>query len=182
MNDNSMKDSNESIGEAMMNAAAGTEAEQKFRPRIHRQMKEPKQNVDAAQDKKISELTNDLQRTRADFENFRRQTEQQREQYGTVMKLATVKKMLPLLDDIDRAVAANPDTLGPVSKNIDKTLRDLGLARIPAEPGMDFSPSIHDAVMVEGDGDIEKIAEELRAGYYYDGEVLRPAMVKVVKQ
>ena len=196
MNDNGMKDTNESLGEAMMNAAAGTEGETKRPTKMRRPLHFSKKNVDDvqdeklanlansddAQDEKIAELTNDLQRTRADFENFRRQSDMQREQHANVVKLATVKKVLPLLDDIDRAIVANPDTLGPLAKNLDKALHNLGLQKIAAEPGMEFSPTIHDAVMVEGDGDKEVIAEELRAGYYYEGEVLRPAMVKVTKQ
>ena len=55
----------------------------------------------------IAELTSDLQRTRADFENYRRQVEQQKLQYGDVVKNTTVSKILPLLDDLDRAIAAN---------------------------------------------------------------------------
>ena len=60
---------------------------------------------------KIEELTNDLQRTRADFENFRRQTEAQKELYGKAIEEKTVKKILPLIDDFDRAVAAQPEKL-----------------------------------------------------------------------
>jgi molecular chaperone GrpE len=138
--------------------------------------------VNNEQDAKISELTADLQRTRADFENFRRQVDSQRESYANAARFATVKKVLPLLDDIDRAIAANPDTLGPLAKNLEKTLREIGLTKIITKPGDAFSTDLHDAVLVEGDGDNEVIAEELRAGYTYDGEVIRPAMVKVSKE
>lgn len=138
--------------------------------------------VNNEQDAKISELTADLQRTRADFENFRRQVDSQRENYANSARFATVKKVLPLLDDIDRAIAANPDTLGPLAKNLEKTLREIGLTKIITKPGDAFSTDLHDAVLVEGDGDNEVIAEELRAGYTYDGEVIRPAMVKVSKE
>ena len=138
--------------------------------------------VNNEQDAKISELTADLQRTRADFENFRRQVDSQRESYANSARFATVKKVLPLLDDIDRAIAANPDTLGPLAKNLEKTLREIGLTKIVTKPGDAFSTDLHDAVLVEGDGDNEVIAEELRAGYTYDGEVIRPAMVKVSKE
>ena len=138
--------------------------------------------VDIEQDARISELTSDLQRTRADFENFRRQVDAQRESYANSARFATVKKVLPLLDDIDRAIAANPDTLGPLAKNLEKTLREIGLIKIKTKPGDIFSTDLHDAVLVEGDGDNEVIAEELRAGYTYDGEVIRPAMVKVTKE
>ncbi|MFV0484780.1 MAG: nucleotide exchange factor GrpE [Candidatus Saccharimonadales bacterium] len=133
-------------------------------------------------DKKIAELTEDLQRTRADFENYRKQVEAQKVQYGNVVKFTTITKILPLLDDIERAILAYPEQLESLQKNFDKTLVDLGLVKISSEVGVDFNPDLHEAVAVEGDGEIEKIAETLRNGYIYDGEVLRPAMVKVAKQ
>ena len=132
-------------------------------------------------DAKIAELTQDLQRTRADFENYRRQSEMQKEQYGNVVKFTTVKKILPLIDDIDRAILANPDTLAPLAKNLEKTLKSINLTKINAEAGAEFNPDLHEAISVEGDGDEEKVAECLRPGYYYDGEVIRTAMVKVKK-
>ncbi len=144
--------------------------------------KKSKKNVDDEQNAKLAELTNDLQRTRADFENFRRQTEIQKEQYGNVVKFTTINKFLPLIDDIERAIAANPDTLQPLQKNLDKTIANLGLTKIESDPGTVFNPDLHDAVMVEGDGEEEVIAEALRTGYYYEGQVLRPTMVKVSKQ
>ena len=132
-------------------------------------------------DAKIEELTNDLQRTRADFENYRRQVEAQREQYGALMAEGTVRKFLPLLDDIDRAVAAQPEVMAPLAKNIEKTLKGLGLEKLYPEVGEEFNPDLHNAVMVEGDGDIETIAEVLQAGYKYNDDVIRAAMVKVAK-
>lgn len=131
---------------------------------------------------KITELTADLQRTRADFENFRKQVELQKQQYGNIVKLNTVSKILPILDDIDRAVSAHPEQLGPIVKNIEKAINSIGLQRIPAEIDSEFNPDLHEAVSSEGDGDTELIAEVLRPGYQYDGEVLRPAMVRVKKQ
>lgn len=165
----------EDLGEAAINAAKTDAKTTKF-------FKKQKKTIDDQQNEKINELINDLQRTRADFENFRRQTELQKTQYGNVVKFTTVKKMLPLLDDIERAIAANPDTLSPLTKSLEKTVKDLGLSKIPSEAGVEFNPDLHDAVMVEGDGDTELVAETLRAGYYYDDEVLRPTMVKVVKK
>ena len=136
----------------------------------------------AEKDVKITELTNDLQRTRADFENFRRNKDAQQLQYGDSVKFATVKKILPLIDDIDRAIAANPGTLAPLAKNLEKTMLSLNLTKIPSEAGVEFNPDLHEAIMVEGDGDKETVAETLRAGYYYEGAVIRTAMVKVAKQ
>ena len=129
---------------------------------------------------KVLELTQDLQRTRADFENFRKQVETQKTQAKQIEKLATIIRFLPLLDDIDRAVLTYPEQLSPLAKSIDKLKKELLLEKINSEPGAEFNPDLHDAVMVEeSDGEKEVIAETLRPGYYYNGEVVRPAMVKV---
>ena len=135
---------------------------------------------DVKEEGKIAELTNDLQRTRADFENFRKQVEMQKENVKKTTRLATVYKILPLLDDLDRAISSYEE-LSPLGKSLEKTLGELGLTRIVSSEGVEFSPDLHDAVMVEGEGEKEEIAETLRSGYYYENEVLRPAMVKVKK-
>lgn len=129
---------------------------------------------------KIDELTNDLQRTRADFENFRKQVDLQKSQERNSAKLATVMKFLPLLDDLDRAIMSYEE-LKPLEKTLSKTLKSLDLQKIPSSEGTSFDPELHDAVMVEGDGEKEIIAETLRPGYYYESQVLRPTMVKVRK-
>ena len=133
------------------------------------------------EEEKIKELTNDLQRTRADFENYRKQIEAQKENEKKAARLATVYKVLPLIDDFDRAIATYEELL-PLSKSLEKTLKDLGIEKIASAAGEAFNPDIHEAVMAEGDGEKEIVAETLRTGYYYDGEVLRPAMVKVVRK
>ena len=140
-----------------------------------------KNPVDEQQDAKIAELINDLQRTRADFENFRRQNDIQREQDRNYAKLDTVKKILPLIDDFERAIQAQPEVLSPLAKNFEKTLKSIGLQKIDSAIGTEFNPDLHEAISVDGDGDKETIAETLRAGYYYGDEVLRTAMVRVSK-
>lgn len=131
-------------------------------------------------EEQMAVLTNDLQRTRADFENFRKQVEIQKENERKATKLATVYKMLPLLDDVDRAIKTYAELM-PLQKSLEKTMGELGLRVIPSEKGAEFNPDLYDAVMVEGDGAKEVIEETLRPGYYYENEVLRPAMVKVKK-
>ena len=141
-------------------------------------MKKNEQNDDKMVElqAKYDELVGDLQRTRADFENYRKQVEMQKENEKNATKLATIYKMLPLVDDIDRAISSYAE-LAPLQKSLEKSLKDLGLSRI--DTSGEFDPDLHEAVMAEGDGETEKIAEVLRPGYYYDGAVLRPAMVKV---
>jgi len=129
---------------------------------------------------KITELTNDLQRTRADFENFRKQVEMQKEKAKEAVEFATVYKILPMLDDMDRAIG-NYEELKPLAKSLEKTIGELELEKIDSSTEKDFNPDLHEAVMVEGDGEREVIAETLRPGYFYRKQVLRPAMVKVKK-
>lgn len=128
---------------------------------------------------KITELTNDLQRTRADFENYRKQIELQTEHSISIAKHSTILKLLPLLDDIDRAISAHPAELLPVQKTLDKALKALELAKINSTPGTEFDPDFHEAVLAEGEGLKELISETLRPGYQYQGQVLRASLVKV---
>ena len=130
-------------------------------------------------DIKKDELIADLQRTRADFENYRKQIEIQKENERRAVKLATVMKFLPLIDEMDRAIATYKE-LAPLEKSLEKSMKDLGLSKIPSEVGSEFNPDFHEAVTMEGDGEKQVITEVLRPGYFYDEEVLRPAMVKVV--
>ncbi len=130
---------------------------------------------------KITELTNDLQRTRADFENFRKNVEKERENAKKLARLATVQKMLALIDDLGRAIETYPE-LKPLEKNFEKTLKDLGLEKMDTKNGIEFNPELHEAVMSAGEGNKEVIDETLRSGYLYEGEVLRPAMVKIKLQ
>ena len=126
------------------------------------------------------ELVDDLQRTRADFENFRKQVDLQKEQAKKLATYSTVMKFLPLIDDMSRAIAANPEALAPVAKTLEKAMNDLGLKRIEASAGTDFNPDFHNAIsMDESEGEKEVIAEELMPGYFYNNEVLRTAMVRV---
>ena len=172
-------DSTEQVtAEADQEAAAEDRGEAVIEAAKNMKRKNP---VDEQQDAKIAELINDLQRTRADFENFRRQNDIQREQDRNYAKLDTVKKILPLIDDFERAIQAQPKVLSPLSKNFEKTLKSIGLQKIDSAIGTEFNPDLHEAISVDGDGDKETIAETLRAGYYYGDEVLRTAMVRVSK-
>lgn len=132
---------------------------------------------------KIAELTNDLQRTRADFENFRKQVEIREQNVKNMTKLATVSNILPLLDDLDRAISTYEE-LKPLEKSLEKTLSELKLAKIEAIPEKtEFNPDLHDAIsMDDSEGEKEVISEVLRPGYYYENEVLRPTMVKVTRK
>lgn len=137
----------------------------------------------------LGEMQTDLQRTRADFENYRRRTEHDLQRARETGKSSAILKLLPVVDNIERAIAHTPEHLKEDSwaqgvnnlvKNLDKSLESLGVKRIEATPGTPFNPELHEAVQAEaGDGEAETILEELQAGYTLDGAVIRPSMVKV---
>lgn len=138
------------------------------------------------------ELVNDLQRVRADFENYRKQVESDKVRLSELTKAATVIKLLPVIDNIERAIAHSPAELADnkwaqgvvaMGRSLEKVLNDLGLTKINAAPGEPFNHDLHEAIMMdEAEGDHEVIAEELRPGYSLNGQVIRPSMVKVTRK
>ena len=160
--------------------AAPDDSREQFSRELQDSMPEEPLAVVSQDEAKINELIADLQRTRADFENFRKQSDLQKAQAMTAAKLVTVQKFLPLVDDMERAISAYPEQLAPLAKNFVKLLDSLGLKAIDSSAGVEFNPDLHVAVSVDdSDGDIEIITETLRPGYLYNEEVLRAAMVKV---
>lgn len=141
---------------------------------------------DSAQ--KIAELTEALQRERADAVNIRRQHEAQIANLRTSVKANVVADLLPVIDNFERALKHVPKELesndyvkgvNGVVKQFEKTLEDLGVERIKTV-GEHFDPTLHEAVsMEEGEGDQEIVSEELQAGYKMGDDVIRHAMVRV---
>jgi grpE len=141
----------------------------------------------------IDELTLDLQRTRADFENYRKRVEAEKQSAHSMGQAKSVMKLLPVIDTIERAIANVPEELADnawakgvagLGKQLDKQLKEIGLEKIDAKPGTLFNPELHQAVQFDeaADGEKEVVAEELRAGYTLDGAVIRDAMVKVTRR
>lgn len=144
-------------------------------------------------EQQLGELTLDLQRTRADFENYRKRADSEKVAAREAGQASAILKLLPVIDNIERAVAYTPEDLkdnkwvqgvGSLVRNLEKSLESLNLARIDAKPGTEFNPELHEAIQFdeEATGDKEVIAEELQAGYTLNGHVIRHAMVKVTKQ
>lgn len=144
-------------------------------------------------DEKNNELTQDLQRTRADFENYRKRTEVDIDMARESGQAVTILKLLPVIDNIERAIAYVPEELkdntwaqGVVGlvKNFEKSLDDMNLKRIDAKPGTVFNPNLHEAIQLdeEAEGEHEVVAEELQTGYTLNGFPIRHAMVKVTRQ
>lgn len=144
-------------------------------------------------EQQVGELTQDLQRVRADFENYRKRMDQEKEMARASGKVGAIMKLLPVVDNIERAISHTPEdlkenkwALGVASlvKNLEKSLESLDLKRIDATVGTRFDPELHEAIQFDddSDGEHEVIAEELQPGYKLGGEVIRHSMVKVSRQ
>ncbi len=142
---------------------------------------------------KLGETVEDLQRTRADFENYRKRVDGEKSAAREAGRISAVSKILPVIDDIDRATKHLPEHLADdnwargiatLAKNLDKSLESIGVRKVDAQPGTLFDPVLHNAVQFDenSDGDTEVIETELQPGYMLDGEILRPAFVKVTRK
>jgi len=147
---------------------------------------------EAELENELAELTGDLKRVQADFVNYRYRVDQERKALSDAAKASTIMKLLPMIDDIERAITHVPQELAGnnwangivgLGKRLEKAVSELGLTRIEASPGVLFDPSLHEAVMMEdSEGDEDAISEELRAGYQLGQSVVRHSMVKVKRQ
>ena len=152
-----------------------------------------KSKIQEQLEQQLGELTADLQRNRADFENYRKRAESEKLMARESGQASAILKLLPVIDNIERAIAYTPEELKDNSwvqsvaglvKNLDKSLETLNLKRIDAAPGTPFNPDLHEAIQFdeEATGEHEVIAEEMQAGYTLNGHVIRHAMVKVTRQ
>ena len=156
---------------------------------------EAQENPADAMQQKIDELTAGLKekeeralRLQADFENFRRRTSKEKEELSAVIKQEILKDMLPLLDNFERAMAAETKDAEAFQKGVDmiytqlqEVMKKNGLEPIETA-GQKFDPNFHQAVMRVQNEDLEDddVAQELQKGYMVEGRVIRPSMVQVV--
>jgi molecular chaperone GrpE len=133
----------------------------------------------------VAERTADLQRITAEYANYRRRVDRDREAVLVTARTQFVGELLTVLDDIDRA-ESHGDLTGPfkaVGDKITSVVQKLGLESfgLVGEP---FDPSVHEAVqhdVADGQGPtVAVLAAVLRPGYRIADRVLRPAMVTVV--
>jgi molecular chaperone GrpE len=128
-------------------------------------------------------------RVQADFDNFRRRSRQEKEDFTKYASLKLIEQLLPVVDNFERALSSSKDTkdFEALVKGLDMTFRQLdqllaqeGLTPIEAV-GQPFNPEYHQAIMqVESDEHEEGIVvEEIQKGYKLKDKVVRPAMVKV---
>ncbi len=135
--------------------------------------------------KELQDQKDTYQRMLAEYANYKRRTEQEKEQLGAFTRAEVIKKLLPALDNLERAAAAPAGEeykTGVVMtiRQLNDILKEMGLEEIDAE-GAPFNPEIHNAVMREDADGVEPdtVTEVYQKGYKMGDRVLRPSMVKV---
>lgn len=141
--------------------------------------------------KKTDEFSDGWQRERAEFANYRKRVERDREMERQNSKLDIIKKYLVVHDDFERAMKNLPpeglqaawlDGLKLIDQKLKNLLEGEGIAPIPAENAA-FDPALHEAISHEENPDFEsgQIIEVVQKGYTIGDRVIRPALVRVAK-
>ena len=139
---------------------------------------------------KITSLEDKVKRQMAEFDNFRKRTTKEKEQMFSMGEKSVIEKMLPVVDNFERGLAAVPEAekggalasgMEMIDKQMMKQREDLGVKPIEAV-GKEFDPNFHNAVMQVESDELETgiVAQEFQKGYTYHDTVIRHSMVGVV--
>lgn len=173
--ENAEDSSNESIEEDSSDEAGNTQLESELLDKLQRKEKECEDYLDM------------LKRTMADFDNYRKRTQKEKEGLFDEGFSEAVKQILPVLDNFERAVAYNDmenksiiEGIEMILKIFKDTLQKMGVVEIPAL-GERFDPDYHNAIMHIEDESLEEniIVDVMQKGYKYKDKILRHSMVKV---
>lgn len=143
----------------------------------------------AEQTTRAEDYYNRLLRLQADYENFRRRTRQEKEDFYKYASEQLVCALLPVLDNFERALAAGGESIDSFKSGVEMIHRQFqevllaeGVTAVPAV-GEQFDPARHEAVLQEDSAEHpdNTVTEEFRRGYCLKDKVIRPAMVKVAK-
>ena len=140
---------------------------------------------------KIDSLEDRVKRQMAEFDNFRKRTDKEKQQMFSMGERNVIEKMLPIVDNFERGLAAVPEEektsalasgMEMVYRQLVKQLEDLGVTPIEAV-GQEFDPNLHNAVMQVESEEYPSgtVAQELQKGYKYHDAVIRYSMVAVVQ-
>jgi len=127
-------------------------------------------------------------RLAAEYDNFRKRSQKEKERMYADAQIGAVKELLPSMDNLERAVgaAAEQEKESGLYKGLEMTLKQmkeqfshLGVTEMDTAPGTAFDPNFHEAIMHEDDGSGETVIQETYSKGYLKGEtVIRPALVK----
>jgi molecular chaperone GrpE len=142
----------------------------------------------AESEAKAAEYKDGWTRSQADFQNFRKRVERDNELTYSSMKGDIIKKVLPVLDDLERALQnrvegdAWASGIELIARKLQNTLEAEGVKRIDAK-GMAFDPNFHEAISHEPSDEVESehVIDVVQNGYMLGERVIRPALVRVAQ-
>ena len=138
---------------------------------------------------KVAEHLDGWQRAQADFVNYKNRVQRDQELNKSIMKGDIIRKFLPVLDDLERALQNRPAEAGSwmdgielIRKKLQAILESEGVTRIEAE-GQLFDPNFHEAISHEPNETVESghVIAVVQSGYMLGERVVRPAMVRVAQ-
>ena len=140
---------------------------------------------------KIDQLEDRVKRQMAEFENFRKRTDKEKQAMFDTGAKSVIEKILPVVDNFERGLATVPeeskedpfvDGMNRIYKQLMTELENIGVKPIEAV-GQEFDPNLHNAVMQVESDEYESgvVAQELQKGYTYHDMVVRHSMVGVVQ-
>lgn len=178
--DNAATDCNSESGEA--NAGDGGNSDS-----VSSEVEELKQKLEE-KTRQCEEYLNMVQRTAAEFDNYKKRTQKEKEALSLDASIDTISSLLPVVDNLERALkAAEEMEANPLKEGVEMVMRQLNecLGKLGVEPisavGNSFDPELHNAVMHVTDEEQGEnvVLEEFQKGYVMKGKVVRHSMVKV---
>lgn len=188
MSEENIKDTVTSGEETVNQETKATAKKDKVEKKLAKQVADLEEKL-AAKEKELAEANDKFMRLAAEYDNYRRRTTREKEMMYGDGKADAVDKILPVLDNLDRAMAAEPETeeakmyhegVKMTIRQFKEVMTKIGVVEIEAV-GKEFDPNLHNAVMhVEDDTVGENIVvEEFQKGYMLGDRVIRHSMVKV---
>lgn len=144
-------------------------------------------DVDSKEKDELAEANDKFIRLYADFENYKKRTRAEKDILYTTAKADTIAALLPVLDNLDRAVMASSEENSPLKTGVDmvlsqfySSLEQIGVTTY-GEKGDEFNPNIHEAIMHTEEEGVEAntITEVMQKGYRVGDKIIRHALVKV---
>lgn len=181
---------NESAGETEETVDAGPEPAEQPEKRTSKKQARQDKKTDALKEQ-IEQLEDRVMRQMAEFENFRKRTDREKQAMFETGAKSVIEKILPVVDNFERGLATVPeenledpfvDGMNRVYKQLLTELDNIGVKPIEAV-GQEFDPNLHNAVMQVASEEYESgvVAQELQKGYTYRDSVVRHSMVAVVE-
>lgn len=184
---NDLTDTNENTKTAAENTEVSEETAAETNAEVNEETAEV--SAESALRDELEQMKDKLMRHAAEFDNYKKRTARERDELYATAVCDTIEKLLPVKDNLERAVAAAEaadenaqitDGVKMIVKQLDDVLEAIGVTPIAAV-GEEFDPEKHNAVMHEENPELGEniITEELMRGYSYKEKIVRHSMVKV---